>query len=292
MIKPTKPFARVLLTHVGTSLLDCDAMMTSGNADFGDWRERLKRGEGLTGDRRDKLIAAWGDALATRLATIWQGHGQEDRKREKAPAEIASLQLLKAQHNERVVLICSGTPDGLLCGQVLERCLSSTIANGFIPAGVQLGGTFSLPGVDVRPQTTQKTFVEDGLPAYMQLVAREYKELAARWCPENPSPVAFNRLIFNVTGGYKGTIPFATLAAQVLNAYPQNVEHGIRAEVAYAHRESADAVSLTPDLPLAWDGEMSIRARYEEIKARNGSERMPTAPFERAILELLDALNL
>jgi putative CRISPR-associated protein (TIGR02619 family) len=159
--------------------------------------------------------------------------------------------LLEIQPADRIVLVSSDTAKGKLCADLLCDVLKSHVL-GFGTQDVEVS---SLPGVETRKGDT---FVENGLPAYMSIIARERLRTTMDE-HGNQTTHHFDRLLFNVTGGYKGVIPFAVIAAQLLGTHDRDP---VPTDVVYVHEEGQNPIALAPLLPIDWN---ELRGVFEDI---------------------------
>jgi hypothetical protein len=123
-------------------------------------------------------------------------------------------------------------------GQKQNSAAQEDANSAFRPAGLVVAPLERLPGVEV---STGKNFVSDGLPSYMQSIAAVRQRMTGG-----------DQLYFNVTGGYKGLVPFAVLAAQLLSTRP-DPEERISTEIVYLAEETTELISLTAVLPTDWN---------------------------------------
>ncbi len=124
-------------------------------------------------------------------------------------------------------------------GQKQSSTVREDTNSSFRPVGLVVAPLERLPGVEV---STGKKFLADGLPFYMQSIAavKIAMDKEQEW---------EKQLYFNVTGGYRGLVPFAVLAAQLLSTRP---EERVVTEIIYLHEQSTELVNLTAALPLDW----------------------------------------
>ncbi len=230
---------KIVITHVGTSALDCEALNAS-LLPYPYKLDQIKKNARL----RDEERTDFEECLYKGLCDIWkepETEYTEEEKRKASPAEIASLNMLGLNAGDRVVLVSSDTNAGKFCAALLRYCLTSptdgTPDEGYVfrPTGLDVPEYSVLEGVKMD---NDNQFVEKGLPTYMELVGNEYNAMNKQ-----------HKLIFNITGGYKGIIPFAVLAAQLLGAH---TERGIKADVVYMHETSTNLITLGPQLPFDW----------------------------------------
>ncbi|NJN66281.1 MAG: hypothetical protein HC884_06000 [Chloroflexaceae bacterium] len=242
--------SRVVITHVGTSALKC-AAIKRGDTRPSDYEQKVQEisgSEERAGPRLpgwlEALLPEWQQALREGLCAVWNDARRDvNWKRNQSPAEIASLTMMSLQRGDRVVLVSSDTNAGQFCASMLHHGLATVPAGtcdarAFRPDDLEVPEVVVLPGVETKDGSR---FVAEGLPQYMRLVAAERNRMHAER----------DTLHFNITGGYKGIIPFAVLAAQLLGTHPY---HRLSTEVVYWHAaSSATLISLGPHLPMDWE---------------------------------------
>lgn len=252
---------KIVITHVGTSALDCYALRASSFPD----QKRLNE---IKNDSRweDTDLISFKECLYTGLCKVWSPLEDDIAdKRRDSPAEIASLNMLGLNEGDRVVLVSSDTNAGTFCATLLRHCLTSptdgTPDEGYVfrPERLDVPKVQVLRGVEA---SSDNGFIETGLPAYMALVGNQYNAMNREQ----------DKLIFNITGGYKGIIPFAVLAAQLLGAH---TERGIKADVIYMHETSTNLITLGPQLPICWDELCQIYVWIRDL--RNNPENPDVA---------------
>jgi hypothetical protein len=288
----------IIITHVGTSALESgkalknaerhDPNPAAGPLLLNALRDDLTAAVSRNLSSNDALVSRWSDALVGCLKEIWDHRQPLQTRLQQTPAEINSLNQFGIQTHDRVVLVCSDTDEGKFCGRLLRGVLTSTRPNGFVPAPIEIHEDIdTLKGVDVRTRDAE-AFVHSGLPAYMRIVAREYKLLQSNM---------HDHIVFNVTGGYKGIIPFATMAAQILNAHALHrrkiTEDGAIASVVYVHEDSLQVVKLAPRLPIQWEGVVGLDQRLRNIREQvdTSGSGLPSDPFEAMLYELGPAIE-
>lgn len=195
--------ARTIITHVGTSLLNCGALHQGmGEIPFNNLGKRASLGRIEPSD-----IAACQVGLEKGLAHFWGNKAHSDQnRREAAPSEIASLSLLDVQATDRVVLLHSDTDAGWFCAKVLEGALSLKLPHSYPTCTahpVEVKGLTVAEEGGIAGAGMADAFVRDGLKNYVSAICDEYLELRKQ--PRDKQ----HHCIFNVTGGYKGMIPTA-----------------------------------------------------------------------------------
>lgn len=149
--------------------------------------------------------------------------------------------------------------------------------SSFRTPGLDVAAIERLP--DVAAHDTHH-FLKTGLNFYMQIVAAEYKLAVERHAT----------LCFNVTAGYKGLVPFAVMAAQLLGDTSQTRWKGVPTEVVYVHEDSYQSttqpIDLTFQLPIEWH---RLREAYPAIRTLVDSEGKSPARALARDTEGLDA---
>lgn len=260
---------RVVITHVGTSALECKAIQHRGVQPT-DYQNEL---EDVKGNRRRlDLLPKWGEALQEGLRIRWNATNYPDpaERRKASPAEIASLSMLGLEAGDRIVLVYSDTNAGEFCALLLQQCLLEQPAPDlnavFRVNDVDIGMT-KLPKVEMEDSSQ---FIDEGLPAYMRLLTNEI------WDKEHQKAKLDSeaQLIFNITGGLKGVVPFAVLAAQLIATHP---DRHVATRIAYAHEQGKDLISLAPLLPINWLERYGLRDLYPGIRTLVESSGSPQA---------------
>lgn len=152
----------------------------------------------------------------------WYTAGGGRRKRLYSPAELASLSLLDLQPGDGVVLLYSETARGAFCAAVLERMLQQGVA---VPAGLEVEKRM-VRGLQLEDL---ERFTNKGMVSYARAVRQVVDD------QQDPASV-----LLNITGGYKGVAPIATIVAMAL-----------KVEVCYLYEES-DEMLFLPALDVAF----------------------------------------
>lgn len=257
---------RRIIIHVGTSVLD---RVGEQNLPYASWVKEFRDGERTLSEftSREPLVARQlGEALGTRLRQFWDrdfpdlpddpaaSADNRAKRRRKAPAELASLDLIGLREHEPVLLLGSDNNEGQLAREMLYFLLRKFFGE-MAPAieGQRVSGVDTKQGSD---------FVAKGLPNYIAAVSAEAQKLAA-------TPAEHRRLVFNITGGYKGLIPFATLTAQLIATRPTST---IMTDVVYAHEHGDVLIKLEPTVPLDWRTLDNLIRRLAAIVDNPGSD--------------------
>jgi putative CRISPR-associated protein (TIGR02619 family) len=169
------------------------------------------------------------------------------RKREYSPAELASLSLLDLQPGDGVLLLYSETTGGAFCAAVLEQLLSKGVA---VPAGLQVEKQM-VRGLQLEDFGR---FTDEGIVNYARAV-----DLIVHAHPEA------NSVLLNITGGFKGVAPIATIVAMALDV-----------EVCYLYEESDQLLFLPP---------LNVRFGYSRLFNRHENVMQHITPPPRTIPE-------
>jgi putative CRISPR-associated protein (TIGR02619 family) len=204
---------------------------------------RCRRGE-LTAQQAAGLEDTSAQETAARFerafTALWESQEQRytvdggRRKRKYSPAELASLSLLDLQPDDGITLLYSETARGAFCAAVLERLLSSGVA---VHSGLETQ-TQMIEGLQVEDLGR---FTDQGVVNYVDAVDQI---VAAQ--KEGTS------VLLNITGGYKGVAPIATIIAMALGV-----------KVCYLYEES-DQLLFLPPLQVRF-GFSSLFASYRAI---------------------------
>jgi hypothetical protein len=301
--------ARTIITHVGTSIFDCLAAESWERAKLNELKRHIDAASPSVrpsgSGSLEPLYAEAGSFLGERLRSYWDNYPNDPdtvqsavngkQRRRFAPAEIASLDLIGVETADRVVLACSDTEHGMAAGHLLYYTLRA-FAPSVATNGISL---CRLEGVDAEDGTR---FAESGLPNYIKMIGAEARQLRQRRGPQRS-------LICNVTGGYKGVVPFATLAAQLIGTHPGL---GLTTSVVYAHDEGDALIMLVPTLPVDWaqldnyiadlramvkrpessEGRAALHNRELVSYRERGVESEQPNTLARLLVALYDALEL
>jgi putative CRISPR-associated protein (TIGR02619 family) len=189
----------------------------------------------------------------------WYAADKGRRKREYSPAELASLSLLDIQPRDGISLLYSQTAKGAFCAAVLEKLLKQGVA---VPADVEVRKEL-IEGLQVEDL---ERFTNEGMVNYVRAVERIRAAQS-----EDVS------VLLNITGGYKGLTPIATIAAMALDV-----------EVCYLYEDS-DELLFLPALDVGFEFSR-LFARYPDLMARftPPATPLPTVPedqFEERVVE-------
>jgi len=187
-----------------------------GESEWSKWREKANYK-----DAKNKILK-------------WQEGKNNLEDFRKCSAELNSLYHIKPVpgkvKGDKVVLIATRTPVGLLCSELLKKALTEIEINNSI-------GKVKLPedGVFIiYPEGLGKAgddiFITTGLPNFISDLSKQIQEHSEKY-----------EVIIIPTGGYKSLIPYATLAG---------ILHG--KEIKYIYEESDKLMSL-PSIPVNLD---------------------------------------
>ncbi|MDD3581430.1 MAG: putative CRISPR-associated protein [Desulfobacca sp.] len=134
------------------------------------------------------------------------GDKADTRGFERYTAELGSLLAMKRQENmldndpanNHIILLHTDTAEGQLCAEVLKEVIEKTSGNAALADKVQFKRIDSLSAEN---------------PENFETGLKKLQELVQTCCKESPD----SNKIFNITGGYKGLIPYATLLAWDFN---------------------------------------------------------------------------
>jgi hypothetical protein len=243
---------RTILTHVGTSLFDARAFTRIYPREAGRrLKEQFQRNQKYDGKDVEQACR---DALIEGLEDCWGAGIDPWKSRQDSPAEIASLSLLELQPEDRVVLVSSDTNAGSFCAKLIRESVNELRHLPFSEQKIVLPPVSRLEGVETQDG---KAFVASGLPSYMKLIARERKALDPHIQAQGAAHVCIR---LNITGGYKGLIPFAMIAAQLLASHPTRK---VASDLVYYHEEGEQFIEVNGFFPMDWT---KLTDMYPRIK--------------------------
>jgi hypothetical protein len=243
---------RTIITHVGTSLLYCEA---------------LKRRPPMAKEALDRLIddlnhnipyetrlRRFIEGLRAALREYWApGTYEPQAQREASPGEIASLSLLSVQPDDRVLLFHSDTALGHFCALALAEALADPETQSGFP--VCLAETVHLDGLKIVDEQDlglsaahADGFVRIGLKSYVNAAWKEYDSFPR----QPPQAGGKHQLIFNVTGGYKGVVPIARDLELLLSEHASRKKRHVQCRLCYLY-ESSDKLIWYDALPVVFD---------------------------------------
>jgi len=147
-----------------------------------------------------------------------------------ASAELNSLERLRMDEGDEVVLLATDTADGHACAEMLSRTIEHEW-RGVRTTVERIGG------LQVRDA---KRLREVGLTRFLQVVLRYV---------EDPQRRHGGGVVLNPTGGFKGVVPFLTVVGMLF-----------RVKTVYVF-EFSEALIELPPLPVGFDLQLFRRAR-------------------------------
>lgn len=247
---------KVVITLVGVSLLEnvltkrqqLRSLGMPSADDVNDLIHRCKSNR-LTPEQASVLDDAFAEDMSGRfkraLTELWESEKLRytvdggRRKRLFSPGELASLSLLHLEKEDKIILLYSETGKGAFCAAVLEQLVSEGVA---VPAGVEVDKRM-IEGLQVEDLSQ---FTDKGVVNYAQVIDR----IIAEGDEET-------EVILNITGGYKGVAPIATIVALALDV-----------EVCYLYEDSDEILFLPP---------LEVEFGYHELFHKT---RVPPAAWE------------
>ncbi|MCB0117324.1 MAG: hypothetical protein KDD84_24660, partial [Caldilineaceae bacterium] len=273
-----RSMTRIILTAVGIGLMEKDWLWddprkAAGKAGMTDAQKnelprRWERLESYRGSRKDLLPAddalatkGWQDydgtplhkearAMARVLAQFWANRlsGKDAQQRLKdSPPELASLSLLEdplGEHDE-VRLLYTETCGSAACAAVLAEALRLIYPTVKVPVPTCLHGV-QMDDID--------RLAKDGFRSWALAVQQA----------QNDAAYSDDRVLVNITGGYKGMAPLATLIA-----FGADTPHK-RIKVFYLYEE-ANKLLYLPGSPLV---QIQLDAITEYAPLWNGKEML------------------
>lgn len=259
--------ARTIVTHVGTSLLTCGALMD--HDPFTD-TERKSLDKPDSFNRHGKkwlpdVIAC----LSKSLTRHWEADAAGAARRRASPGEIASLSALWPRSGvDTVILLHSDTEQGRFCAEVLRVVLATlNPGNGFPhcePVSKQVDGLKIEEANATVPAQARQEFVRFGLANYVRIAWKEYDQLSQQLENANGDK---HELIFNVTGGYKGTVPIARDLALLLSGHALAEKKPVECSLCYLFENSPQMI---------WYGAYPVTVEWGDIpiKMLRAAERV------------------
>ncbi len=163
---------------------------TDSPAAYADFTDQCDRQPGV-GHVAEILRALWSSALDDKI------------KRAHSPAELASLSLLtpKLSRGDQARLLYSETPTGALCSAILAAVLRGAGTDSSLcGAGVLAPPPIMLAGVQIKDPAR---LAREGIESWAKAIDGAQRDACH----------AADRVLLNVTGGYKGLAPLAALLA-------------------------------------------------------------------------------
>jgi len=201
--------SKVVITTVGTSLGGKELL----NKNCRDHIDSLSKKSNFTAD---DIINMKDDSSNRFLEQCIEYLNNSKRELKDYSAEIASLKLMDLNGEDKVILLCSDTPDGAFCGLVDQKYISETMKI-----------SCELKIIDGLEASEGEKFLSG-----LKNVAKETKKIIN----ENSD---YNEVIINITGGFKGAIPMLTVLATAKNF-----------RIYYLHMESSKLIRIDPKILL------------------------------------------
>jgi CRISPR/Cas system-associated protein Csm6 len=239
---------RLIFTLAGISLLD-------------EKKGLLGRGEKFKGNLKEieecniKAIITNSDILRNQkkqVLDLWAGKNIRDNI-SKFSAEIASLYYLKPQaldnKDDKIILLLSETQEcafaGIVNGKfIIYRRTDNRDWDSIIFK--ESNDVFSRANVEIK--IIKGLQINDGQKFVSEGIKNLFTFMHNKIVDEGAS---YDEIILNITGGYKGTIPYLSLFGML---YQERKIKGkkIKPLIEYLYEESEDIITL-PNLPVAFD---------------------------------------
>lgn len=242
---------RLIFTLVGISLLEEEKEL------LGKYRRTFKDNlDEINEHANPEAIIADNTILKDRKRDVLDALANKNLRDEyaKFSAEIASLSLLKPNNavdneDDKIIFIVTQTPEcafaGIVNGKFIiyrrtkNRDWDSIIFN-------KSNDVFSCDNVEIKiveglQIERGKEFASEGIKNLFTFVSDKIEDEGD----------IYDEIIFNITGGYKGTIPYLTLFGML---YQEREIKGkkIKPFIKYLYEKSKDIITL-PNLPVAFD---------------------------------------
>jgi hypothetical protein len=270
--------ATTIITHVGISAFGSTALTGVSMQNLDEIVAALEQEQAREADL-DLCVRD----LIRGLTRIWGPASRKTLKqrRESSPAEIAALsRLLESRADDeatRVVLLASDTQSGRFCTNMLLQALTAADEAFSRERGYPLFAardavtTEAIGGLRITDDRTSEQlgtgelFVHTGLPSYVRAVYRAYQGLQSD-----------DRLIFNITSGYKGLVPVAHDVALLLaGGVGPGAAKGIEVKLTYLYQNSSELISydLLPTHPV-WEQVPWEQLREAESRSGVSSDKV------------------
>mgnify|MGYP000366938444 CR=1 FL=1 len=164
------------------------------------------------------LLAELEDSLIHQLEQIYQQATIEDRQ--GLSAELSSLVRLGVETDDRIILLVTDTPDGKICAKALRNFIKDLFALPDDAVDIKI-----VRGLQIKDPVV---FQEEGIHNLLDFFTRQFS--ANRYGS-----------VINITGGYKGVVPFLTLIGMLYNV-----------PIVYLYENSNSIITL-PALPIQYD---------------------------------------
>jgi len=200
---------KLILTTIGTSIITKKLYPPQFNSEI----TLIKEG------KRPRQYENCVKGTVTNLRNVFQ----QNLPNEFLSAELASLRVFKTNkklnENDVIVLLATDTLDGKFCADVIKKVLDP-------PNWCNIEGPFIIKGFKtdaIQNKNIAEDFVNAGL--------NNLKDEVERILRSN----TFDTRYFNITGGFKGIIPFATILA-----------FEKRISLMYLYETSSDLIIIDP----------------------------------------------
>ncbi len=238
---------RLIFTLAGVSLLDEEKELLGVGSGFKANLCEIRNHQNIDAIIEKNEILK---KLKTQVLDALKGEKIRDELT-KFSAEIASLYRMNAldNNNDKVILILSQTPECIFSGVVngkfiIYKRTQNRNWNSIIFQ--KSNDVFSCGNVEIKiiaglQVKNGREFVSEGIKNLFTFVSNKIDNEGA----------FYDEVIFNITGGYKGTIPYLTLFGML---YQEREIKGkkIKPLIKYLYEESKDIITL-PNLPIVFD---------------------------------------
>ena len=240
---------RLIFTLTGISLLDEDKELLGKGRVFKDNLGEIKKRGNI------EAIITNNEVLEERKEPVLNALKNKKLRDELAgfSAEIASLHKLKAVDNkdDKIIFIVTQTPEctfaGIVNGKFIIYKRTKNQQWGSITFDTPTSdGAFSCNNVEIKiikglQVTDAEKFRTKGIKNLFDFVSTRMNEEGN----------LYDEIIFNITGGYKGTIPYFTLFGMLYQESELNSK-GRKVSIKYLYEKSEEIITL-PNLPIAFD---------------------------------------
>lgn len=207
--------SRVVLTSVGTSII------TNINRDL------IKEISQYSWESNGKDIKKLEDELKSKLN---QNNFNSEEFKTKISAEINSLNKMKLQKDDLIVLISTDTADGRISAELLKIIISNSLSIS--------EDNIKIERVKKLNVLNSKEFREEGIKNLIELVNSYIEDKKYSY-----------DIVINQTGGFKGVVPFLTMMAQIMGK-----------KSVYIFERSNELIYLPP-LPITLNYQFYERAK-------------------------------
>ena len=241
--------AKLIFTLVGVSLIEEEKGLLGEGRFF---KDNLK---GIRKYGNEEAIIKDDDILKGQKEQILKGWMEENPRDEpsKFSAEIASLCHLDALDNPRdkIILLLSQTPDcafaGIVNGKfIIYRRTDDQNWNSITFDAPTSEGIFSCNNVEIKiikglQVKNAEEFKNKGIENLFDFISKKMDEEYHQ----------YDEIIFNITGGFKGTIPYLALFGMLYQEGWIDAKK-IKFSIKYLYDESKEIITL-PNLPVSFD---------------------------------------